>query len=196
MRKGILSTGTLIILLVLLLLGSSSLAAGPEKLWVTEFTYDVPDGTFEEGDHSFSYEWTWTYPESGSYSAGPFEFEVAGDAPIYPGFAVLRHVYAVVRVHSPGGTHCEYIGSVGDPAVLHPDQAMRFHIAWPTEEGMEGLLTYPEVHAYFDSMTGTVVWDDGDPVPLVRHEISPWQTEKKSWARVWANSLCCWTARH
>lgn len=201
MRKGIVASSMLIILLVLLLLGSSSMAAGPERLWLTEFTYDLPDGFWDVGEHSFSYEWTWTYPEAGSYAAGPFWFEVDADAPVYPGIAVLRHVYAVVRVHSPGGTHCEYIGGADDQdnlilPIIHPDQATRFHIAWPTEVDMEGLLTYPEVRTYFDSMTGTVVWDNGDPVPLVRHEIIPWMPEKKSFDRWWNNRLCRWTARH
>jgi hypothetical protein len=185
----------------MLLLVSSTVAAKPEKLWVTEFTYDVPDGTWDEGIHSFRYEFTWTYPEPGSFAFGPFMFEVYSNAPLYLKTAVLRHVYGVVRVDSPGGTHCEIIGESDDEGnqtvlpLIHPDQATRFHIAWPTEEVMEGLLPYPEVRDYFDSMTGTVTWDDGDPVVLVRHQIVPWQLEKKSFEPWWNNRLCLWTAR-
>jgi hypothetical protein len=43
------------------------------------------------------------------------------------------------------------------PPPLHPDQPTRFFFAWVNDPAM----TYRQARAHFESMTVTVVWDDG-----------------------------------
>lgn len=199
MKKARWSILAVIIVLIGLLLASTSAAKGPEKIWVVEFTHDVPDGFWTEGDHSYWYEVSWTYPDPDGYpripwedEADPYVFTVDKEAPLYPGRALIRFGYGVVRMPAPG-THCEDLA----PLVLHPDQPTRFHLGWPADWAM----TYPEAKAHFASMTVTVHWDvdwdgegPGGSATMVANEIFPMQPGD-GFEHVWPNQLCNWTAR-
>jgi hypothetical protein len=177
MLKYVMRISILVVAMITLLLTGMSSAAGPERLWVAAFTYDVPGGPWTEGIHTYRYEFTWTEPTPGS-SVFPAEFAVSADAGLYPGFVLARGFYELARMPGPGGEQCAQIEA------LHPDQPTRSHIGWRTDEPM----TYREARAHFESMTVTVVWDDGSPVPLVRHEIRP-SNESVS------KNTCSWTVR-
>lgn len=184
MKKGILPAATLIILVVLLLLGSSSLAKGPEKVWIAEYTFDIPDGTWDVGTHTYHIETVWTYPESASWMSDVWEFEISEDAPMYDGYALLRVGTGFVRIPPPQ-THCEQL----DEFVLHPDQAKRFHLGWDWE------AKQVEARAHYDSLTVTITWDDGaGSAELERHEIFAYPGGN-AWDRKWHNAKCNWTHR-
>lgn len=186
-KKATWSIGTLTILVVVLLLSSTGAAQGPEKLWVAEFTCDVPNGFSAEGSHSYWYEVWWTYPEPGGYPMlGPYEFTIDEEAAQYLGHALIRFGFGRVRFPPPA-VHCERF----EPTELHPDQPTRFHHGWPADWEM----TYPEAKAHFNSMTVTVHWDDADSADLLRHEIFPYQPGDAFGEHVWPNQFCNWTVR-
>lgn len=178
MRKLLLPTGILTVLLVVLLLSSSSLAAEPE-IWLTQFTYDVPDMTWDEGPHDYVYKFSWSEPTpEPSESEG--QFTVSSAAPLYQGFALIRLTNVWAHVSSLQGALCELIDE------FHPDQPARFHVGYLNDEPM----TYLEARAFFESMTVTVSWDGGEPFQMVRHQITPFPAGK-SWERI----KCSWTVR-
>jgi hypothetical protein len=178
MRKYGLLARILVVLMVTLLLGGISSAGGPERHWVAAFTYDVPSSAWAEGDHTYSYAFTWTEPSPGS-SVTSHQFTVSSEAPLYRGYVLARGFFELARIPGPGGEQC------GQIEALHPDQPTRFHIGWVTDEEM----TYREARAHFESITVTVTWDGGSPVEMERHEITPLN---KSWAK----KVCSWTMRH
>jgi hypothetical protein len=154
------------VLFALLLLGSTSLAVGPEKLWWTEFTSDV-----------------FTWPEEGSYAydIGGMGFTVVVDreAPGYQGIVLLRHIEILARTDEPGLNCAET-----DP-YIQPGQPVRFHIGWRADEEM----THQDAEASFDSLSFTVTLQD-QTVPLERQGTYPYRE-----AIDWDDEFCIWTIR-
>jgi len=159
-------------------------STGPEGFWVTGFTYDVPNGTWVEGANTYHYEFEWTEPTSGFREGVPVVFTVSSDAPLYPGFVLLRVVYLNALIPDGHGLRCEPILSF----TIHPDQATRFVVGWVNDEPM----TSRESRAHIESMTATAVWDDGSVVaPLVAHHTFR-QTEQSP---AWPRYVCSWAVR-
>lgn len=168
----------LIILLLVLILSSSISAAGPEAQWVAMFYSDIPAGTWAEGTHTYSFEFTWTEPSPGFAVSAPGEFTVSADAPIYDGYVLLRSFYELAYV-PPG---CQWVD------VIHPDQPTRFQIGWRTDDPM----TPPEALAHLRSMSVTAVWGDGSSVALDQASIFRWSEKREEGLDRY---LCAWTTR-
>jgi hypothetical protein len=142
----------------------------PESiLWVAAYTYDV--GTWSEGQHSYHFEAAWN---GGSETTPEVLFNVSNSAPSYNGYVLLRGL--ALRANSDGT--CPVI----DP-LIRPDQLTRFHTGYVTDYPM----TYAEALTYFDSLTAKIVWDGGQPVELVRHEIIPFREDE------WPSYYCTFT---
>lgn len=155
MRKKVLPIA---VLLVLLLLGSTSLAEAPGRSWWTEFTSDV----FTWPDEGF-YEYIYEEQGGGTLS---FTVEVAADAPAYRGTVLLRPWGIRVRTDEPG-LSCAQL----ETPRIRPDQPARFHVAWLTDEAM----SHQDAEALFDGLGYTVSWDDGaHTVLLVRQVTHPY----------------------
>lgn len=156
MRKIVLP---IVILLVLLLLGSTSLAGSPGKVWWTEFTSVV----FTWPDEGF---YTYTFYESYTGATRSYTIEVAQDAPEYPGTVLLRPWSIRARTNEPGLSCADVV----DNPRIRPDQPARFHVAWITDETM----SHQDAEALFDSLSYTVSWDGGaQTASLARQGIRP-----------------------
>jgi hypothetical protein len=178
MRKFKILASTMFFLLMMLLLGSSISAAGPEAQWLTYFYYDLPPGTWAEGSHTYQFEITWMQPAPGSVLTQQGEFAVSADAPLYPGRVLLRSFYELAFV----APDCAWIDTV------NPNQPTRFHIGWLTDEPM----TSGEARAHLESMSVTTVTDGQPPVELRPTAIMRW-TEQKNNAL--DRYICGWTMR-
>jgi len=154
-----------------------------ERLWAAAFTYDVPAGFWTEGIHPYHFELQWSYPEPGFNGEQGGEFEVSYDAPLYDGYVLLRGPFELCRVIEDeyGNFHCE------EETVIHPDQPTRFLIGWV----FDNPVTYGEAFAQFDSLTGRVVWDEGQSADLTMHEIRPFY-----WGDDWWSYTCYWTIQN
>lgn len=190
MRKFITLTSIFMVLLITLL-PNSSFATKYERIWCSEFVYDIPIGTFTEGTYSYRIEVKWTEPTPGSFVTGWWpEFEISYEAPFYEEFVVFRvadQFYA--RVRDENGLRCEII----DP-IFHPDQPMRPHIGWAIDEEM----TYSEAKAHFKSMTEKYVFSDGSSFGLERSSpIWPWSEPESEQLLdvIWEKRKCSWTMR-
>lgn len=151
-----------------------------EKLWAAAFTYDVPAGFWTEGTHPYHFELQWSYPEPGFNGEQGGEFEVSYDAPLYDGYVLLRGPFELCRVIEDeyGNFHCEEVEAI------HPMQPTRFLIGWV----FDNPVTYGEAFAQFYSLTGKVVWDEGQSEALTMHEIRPFY-----WGDDWWRYVCYWT---
>jgi hypothetical protein len=180
-----------ILVVIVLLSGTTTLAQDNERIWTSEFVVDVPAGTFAEGVHEYWFEASWTVPAPGGWPPfGPYEFTIDDEAPIYKGYALLRPGYGYAQF-GPPNRHCEALGLEDTPEfVLHPDQPMRFHVGWPIDWEM----TYPEARAHLDSMTLTATWGSGT-AELVHQEIYARAPDDPGWGNFWANQMCNWTKR-
>lgn len=153
----------------------------PLELWVAAFTHDLPAGTFtEDGMYPYHFELEWNFPEPGAFSGQEGELVISGDAPIHDGYILLRGQFELHGVSYPEGLSCEEVGEI------NPDQPMRFLIGWLPDYGM----TYQESQAYFESLTGNVVWGDGMSAELTRHEIIPFSFDDLD---AWFNYVCTFT---
>ena len=163
------------VVLGLLLLGSTSLAVSPGKLWWTEYTSDV---------FTWSAEGTYTYMFEGSDgSAVWYTVEVAADAPLYRGTVLLRYESIRARTDEPG-LNCKAI----DQPRVHPDQPVRFHIGWRTDETM----SHHDAEELFDGLSYTVLTDGGPQYSweLEQQAIHPYFEETD-----WDKAFCPWTVR-
>jgi regulation of enolase protein 1 (concanavalin A-like superfamily) len=137
------------------------------RQWVAAYTYDY--GTWSEGDHSYHFEAVWN---GGSETTNDISFNVSGEAQAYDGYVLLRP--GAVRA----GADCAAVD-----AIL-PNQFTRFLSGYVTDYPR----TYSEAQAYFDSLSASAVWDDGQSAELVRHEIFPFREDN------WFNYVCTFTA--
>jgi len=115
-------------------------------------------------------------PLTGAWEA---DFVVSGEAPLVPGYVLLRGPRELYRVTGASRPVCEEL------AMIHPDQPTRFLIGWLPEFEM----TYPEALAHFNSIVATVHCGDGESAPLTRQEIRPFSLER------WFDYACTWTVR-
>jgi hypothetical protein len=92
-------------------------------------------------------------------------FNVSDTAPSYDGYVLLRGL--ALRANIDGA--CPVI----DPPMIRPDQLSRFHTGYITDYPM----TYQGAQAFFNSLTAKVVWDAGEPVGLLPHEIIPYRED-------------------
>ena len=165
----------IILLLALLLLGSTGLADSPGKVWWTEFTSGVftwPD----EGTYTYTYESQGGAPQS-------FTVEVTQDAPEYQGTVLLRPWSIRVRIGEPGLSCADvYV----EPRI-RPGQPVRFHVAWLTDETM----SHKDAVVLLDSLSYTVSWDDGvEMMSLARQAIRPDDEHIDLY-----DMTCLWTVR-
>ena len=142
------------------------------------FYYDLQGGAWSEGTHTYHFEYTWTEPTPGSSLSQQGEFDVSGDAPLYPGRILLRSFYELAFA-APA---CEQIDTI------HPSQPTRLHIGWRTDEPM----TSSEAQAHFESMSVVAIVDGGPPVELWPSAIMRW-TEARAGAI--DRYICGWTMR-
>ena len=170
MKKTVISIA---VLLALLLLGSTSLAVGPEKIWWTEWTSDV-----FTLDSEGSYEYTYTEQGGGEIS---FTVEVAEDAPAYQGTVLLRPWSIRVRTDEPG-LNCANV--VESPSIL-PGQSVRFHVAWVADVAM----SHGDAEDSFDALGWTVSWN-GETVSLDRQGTNPYREDMS-----FIDASCIWTMR-
>jgi hypothetical protein len=163
------------ILLGLLLLASTSLAVGPDKLWWTEFTSEV---------FAWSGEVPCTYLFEGSNGTVLwYIMEGAADAPAYRGTLLLRPRRIQVRTDEPG-LHC--VDDI-DPPRIRPGQAVRFHIGWLTVEAM----SHQDAEDLFDSLSFTVS-SDCEPRMVVLERQG---THRHYEGIDWTKAFCPWTVR-
>lgn len=176
----------LIFVLCLSVIGTAS--ADNVKVWKAAFTYDAPSGTFHPGLHFYQFEFDWNYPDAGIYTSEEATFFVDANAPLYPGYVVLRGKY--------GGAYAKPLGEHGseciqlDPVTIHPDQPVRFHVGWVPGISVPEPMTSTDAKAHFQSMITTVDWGDG-PVEMIGHEVTP-----SGNGNYWPNNICSYTVRN
>ena len=107
-------------------------------------------------------------------------------APLYPGYVVLRGDLFGAFAKPMGEQGRDCIRLLEDPLRIHPDQPLRFHIGWSTDEPM----TTKDARLHFESMVTTVDWGAG-PVEMTRHEITPAGN-----GNYWQNKICSFTVRN
>jgi Tol biopolymer transport system component/regulation of enolase protein 1 (concanavalin A-like superfamily) len=150
--------------------GSFSPAGQAARTWVAAYTYDLPAGTWSEGEHRYHFETEWS---GGDETPPPeFLFNVSSEAPSYDGYVLLRPYAVRARVDG----ECPAIDAI------RPDQPTRFHVGYLSPEA-----TYQEAQAFFDSLTARAVWDDGMSAELARHEIRPFSPDD------WLQYVCTYT---
>lgn len=176
----------LLSIFVLLLSVIGAVSADQSKDWSSAFTYDVPGGTWEPGPVSYDFEFSWTYPAPGGGSVGGgAEFVVDESAPLFPGYVVMRGIFGTfAKPMVEQGRDCVRLED--DPVRIHPNQPVRFHIGWSTDEPM----TPVEAKMHFDSMMVIVDWGDG-PVEMQSNEVVP-----RDVGNYWANNICSFTVRN
>ena len=169
MRKIVLSGA---VLLGLLLIGSTSLAEVPGKIWWTEFTSDV--FTF---DSPGLYEYTYTWSSGGEIS---YAVQVAPEAQPYKGAALLRPWSVRARTDEPG-LNCADL----EAPIIQLGQPVRFQVFWTADSEM----SRQQAEASFDAVSFTVLWGD-ETVSLERHG-----TYLDRGNIDWMNVSCRWTVR-
>lgn len=158
------------VLLALLLLGSTSLAEAPGKIWRTEFTSDV--FTF---DSPGFYEYTYDFTDLQlSYTV-----EVAEEALAYEGAALLRPWTVRARTDEPG------LDCADVDALIQLGQPVRFHVFLVTGDEM----THQEAEDLWDTASVTVLWGD-EAVSLERQAIYLDREDVD-----WVDVSCIWTVR-
>lgn len=158
-----------LIILVAPFLGKKGSVEETERLWMTVYTYDLPLHELDEGDHTFQYEFNWTYPQQGSLIGEIHTIPVTASAPVYPGYALLRPTRIDALSGDANGALCSTVESV------NPAQAMRFLVAWVPDN----FFTAEEMNAQLSSMNVTVRWDGGAPVRMIPRRTSI------SWDALW-----------
>lgn len=143
-----------------------------ETMWVAAYTYELPTEYWTEGTHTYHFEAAWN---GGSEITPDVSFNVSSEAQLYDGYVLLRGL--ALRANING--ECPVI----DPAVIQSSQLTRFHNGYVTDYPM----TYEEALIYFDSLSAKAVWDGGEPVELIRHEIIPSQADQ------WPAYYCSFT---
>lgn len=151
--------------------------------WIVAYTYDLPTGTLAPGSYPYHFDFEWTTPEQGSWSDQEGVLDVSEKAPMTDGYALLRGPMELGRQVGRGGLACTEVQSI------HPSQPARFLIGWLTDRAM----TYPEARAFFESLTGSVVWGEEEESSgaLVPHEIRPWRGDVDDWFKY----VCTFTRR-
>ncbi len=132
---------------------------GPLELWSAAFTYDV--GIWTPGEHTYSFEASYSVPAPRTDVSPEFPLTVAQDAASYNGYALLR----VGRVVAASDSGCTIL----DPPDINPGQWTRFVYGWITDYPM----TYQEALAHFNSLTVTAYADGAALTALTPHEIHP-----------------------
>mgnify|MGYP001815844681 CR=1 FL=1 len=170
----------LIFVLCLSVIGAAS--ADNFKNWSAAYTYEVPPGTFLPGLRFYQYKFDWTYPAPESNTSAEATFFVDENAPLYPGYVVLRGEFgAFAKPLGEHGRNCIEI----DP-VIHPDQPVRFHIGWGTDYPMSP----KDAKLHFESMVTTVLIDG------VTHEMTGQEVAPSGMGNRWPNNICSYTVRN
>ncbi len=167
-----------VLLVVVMCLSIVSVAAADAlHLWGAAYTYDFPAGSFNAPDFiPYSFEFNWTYPDpDGHHPGGGGFINVSEDAPLYPGYVLMRGDFGVI-VKDEGACRRQCV-QLEEPITIHPDQPVRFHIAWRTDEEM----TRRDAVKHFESMVVTVDLGDG-PLEMNRHRLVR-RTDPEFWER-------------
>ena len=144
------------------------------ELWAAMFAFNLPEGAWSEGEHTYHFKYTYTIPQEGSVESGEVSFTISDAAPLYDGYVLLRGM-----VKARVGDTCVNIDTV------NPAQATQFNTGWLTDYPM----TYEQARAHIGSMTVWAFWDgyEGGSQLLEIHEIVPfsvidWQSYMCSFA--------------
>lgn len=129
--------------------------------WLTTYTYDLPPGYWDEGTHTYHFEFD-------GESTDELSFDSSSAEPFYSDFVLLRG--AVLRGRVNGG--CSDINAI------HPDQQTRFHIGFVS--GLD--RTYSEAVADNNDFIVKVTWDGREPVDLIRNQIVPRSADMDVWS--------------
>jgi hypothetical protein len=169
LARGLVPITALVLLLLAPLVSERPSVEESEYLWMSIYTYELPSGFLEPGEHTFQYEFNWTEPRPGSLTGKVRSVQVDEASTSYRGFALLRPSGPQALVDTVDGVECRPVKTI------HPDQPVRFVVAWVADEK----FTQPQVLEHLDSMRATVRWDGGQPVPLVIQQTSI------SWEPLW-----------
>jgi hypothetical protein len=167
----------LVLLIVVMCLSVVSIASATTlKPWSAAYTYDFPAGSFSAPDFiPYNFHFQWSYPTAGEHNGGNGVLNVSEEAPLYPGYVVVRGTFGTFAKDGDAcGWQCLQLD---EPITIHPDQAVRFHIAWRTDEGM----SRQDAVKHFDSMEVTVDLGDG-PLEMSQHRLIR-QTEPDFWEK-------------
>jgi len=121
--------------------------------WVATWTYDLEAASWAEGDHSYSFDWAYDWPELSGGTTSTRTLTVAasgdwGETPIYDGRALIGP-WGDMQIMAWTGSGCEAV------SVIHPEQPMRLIWSWVNDYSM----TYEEAQMHFDSFAVTGYWD-------------------------------------
>lgn len=121
--------------------------------WMAMWTYDLPAGFWEEGDHSYYFQWAYTVPEPDGRTMDPMMMTVSSgtegeETPLYDGYVLIQPWASAPQLAWTGST-CEVV------PVVHPGQPTRFVWGWVNDYSMN----YDEALAHFESFTVEAFWD-------------------------------------
>jgi hypothetical protein len=98
--------------------------------WMAMWTYDLPAGSWSEGEHSYYFKWAYTVPEQDGMTMEPMGMTVAGgETPIYPGYVLIQPWSSTPQLAWTGSA-CEAV------PVIHPNQPARFVWGWVNDYSM------------------------------------------------------------
>jgi|GEM_PF-3386301 len=132
--------------------------------WMAFWTYDLPAGSWEEGEHSYYFLWAYSYPYPDGRAMDPQTMRISSSSEVYPGY-VLIQPWSWMPQQAWTGSSCEVVDTV------HPQQPTRFVWGWVNDFSMG----YDEALEHFNSFTVQAFWDGeaGGSAMLTMGELMP-----------------------
>ena len=135
------------------------------EYWVAMWTHDPGSGILPEGDFSYTFDWSYSVPQSHVEITGPITVTPSSEAQLYDGTLLLR-ASAGAPLFAWTGSSCEAVSE------LNPGQPVLFVFGWVNDYSM----SEEEAWAHFSSFEVNVSWDGpaaGSAV-LPMGDLLPW----------------------